>query len=64
MKGLEILKELMNKTEKSVLIQALNKADGNRTKAAEILGISRSTLYQKLKKYRIKEEFRFELDVY
>jgi transcriptional regulator with PAS, ATPase and Fis domain len=57
-------KELMNKTEKSVLIQALNKADGNRTKAAEILGISRSTLYQKLKKYRIKEEFQFKLEDY
>lgn len=55
-------KELMNKTEKFVLIQALQKADGNRTKAAEILGISRSTLYQKLKKYRIKEELQFKLD--
>lgn len=42
-------KELMDNTEKSLLIQALTKADGNRTKAAEILGISRSTLYQKIK---------------
>ncbi|MFC0270444.1 helix-turn-helix domain-containing protein [Metabacillus herbersteinensis] len=37
-------------TEKSILIQALTEADGNRTKAAEKLGISRSTLYYNLKK--------------
>ncbi|KAA0965197.1 PAS domain-containing protein [Sporosarcina sp. ANT_H38] len=53
-------KELLNETERSVLIQALTEANGNRTKAAEILKISRSTLYHKLKKYRIKENSQFK----
>jgi PAS domain S-box-containing protein len=55
-------KELLNEAEKSVLIQALTNEDGNRTKTAEILGISRSTLYYKLKKYNIKEESQFNTE--
>jgi DNA-binding NtrC family response regulator len=34
--------------EKELLKQALASADGNRTKAAEMLGISRRTLHRKL----------------
>ncbi len=34
--------------------KALREADGNRTKAAKLLGISRSMLYNKLKQYDIK----------
>lgn len=37
--------------EKTLLRNALIKARGNRTKAAEILGISRRTLYRKLEKW-------------
>ncbi|PTX61876.1 PAS modulated Fis family sigma54 specific transcriptional regulator [Melghirimyces profundicolus] len=55
-------KQLINETEKYALIQALSKAGGNRTKAAKILGISRSTLYQKLNKYQIKEETQFKIE--
>ena len=43
-----------NKREKEVIIQALKNAGGNKSKAAEILGIHRTTLYQKLKKHRIQ----------
>lgn len=37
--------------EKVLILQALNTAQGNKSKAAELLGIHRTTLYQKLKKY-------------
>lgn len=46
-------------TEKHAIIDALQNAQGNRSKAAQILGIGRSTLYQKLKKYNIKEASHF-----
>lgn len=39
--------------EKNVISQALQAANGNKSKAAETLGIHRSTLYRKLKKYEI-----------
>ncbi|WP_040400216.1 sigma-54-dependent Fis family transcriptional regulator [Weizmannia acidiproducens] len=39
--------------EKQLIIQALEKANGNKTKAAEHLGIHRTTLYQKMKKYHL-----------
>lgn len=55
-------KELINNTEKTLLIQALTKTDGNRTKAAEILGISRSALYYKLDKFQIKEQSSFKIE--
>lgn len=42
-----------NKREKEVIVQALKNAGGNKSKAAEILGIHRTTLYQKLKKHSI-----------
>jgi PAS domain S-box-containing protein len=49
-------KKSINQTEKEVILQALKKSKGNRTKAAELLGVSRTTLYQKMKKFEIKEE--------
>ena len=42
---------LLKKGELEMIEQALKKARGNKTKAAGILGISRSVLYTKLKKY-------------
>ena len=38
-------------SEKEKILVALNKSNGNKTKAAEILGISRKTLYNWIKKY-------------
>ncbi|OZI10781.1 sigma-54-dependent Fis family transcriptional regulator [Bacillaceae bacterium SAS-127] len=49
----------MNDTEKQLIIQALSNANGNRTKAANTLGISRSSLYQKIKKYQIQQLSQF-----
>lgn len=39
--------------EKALIIRALKNAGGNKTKAAELLGIHRTTLYQKIKKYNL-----------
>jgi DNA-binding NtrC family response regulator len=44
---LESLEEL----ERDHILRTLRRADGNKTKAAEMLGIDRSTLYAKLKRY-------------
>lgn len=39
--------------EKEQILSALRQSAGNRTKAAKALGISRSLLYDKLRKYDI-----------
>jgi len=39
-------------TEKEKIINSLKKSNGNKTKAAKILGISRKTLYNWIKKYK------------
>ena len=39
--------------EKQLLLQTLEKSGNNRSMTAKLLGISRTTLYEKLKKYHI-----------
>jgi two-component system response regulator HydG len=41
--------------EKAAIIQALQQADGNKAKAARLLGVSRATIYNKIKAYRIEK---------
>lgn len=41
--------------EKELILQALIQANGNRDKAAKQLGISRTTLWRKLKKYNLNQ---------
>lgn len=41
------------RAERNNIIKALNATDNDRTAAARLLGISRSTLYLKLKKYHL-----------
>lgn len=47
------IKESVEAIEKTKIIEALKKANYNKQKAAKLLGIHRSGLYQKLKKYNI-----------
>lgn len=50
----ENLAEKTAKAEREEIIKALVQTDGNKTKTAQILGIDRTALYQKIKKYQIK----------
>ena len=43
----------LEEVEKSLIINALNKARHNQTRAAELLGISRQTLIYRMQKYKI-----------
>jgi DNA-binding NtrC family response regulator len=47
------LKEMVSALEKSVLVQLLEKHQGNRTKAAAELGLSRHGLRKKMQRYGI-----------
>lgn len=44
---------LIDRVEADAIRRALEEAHGNRRKAAEILGLSRATVYRKMKSYRI-----------
>jgi len=45
----------IGRIERDMIAVALEKAGGNKTKAAKLLNLSRSRLYDKLKKYDLKE---------
>jgi len=47
------IKEAKREAEKAVIIKALQVSGSNRRKAAELLGISRSSLYNKLNEFKI-----------
>ncbi len=48
------LKEVMRDPERDVIVKALEDNHWNRNKAAQSLGINRTTLYNKMKKYNIE----------
>ncbi len=47
------LREIMEEVEKNAILGALDKAHGNKAKAAEVLGIPASTLKSKIAKYNL-----------
>ncbi len=49
------LKEIMVENERKIIIEYLKAAKCNRTKAASLLGISRTALYEKIEKYCIQD---------
>ncbi len=48
----------LDELEKTTLLKALKDANGNKRKAAALLGIQRSSLYSKLKKFDLNEYIR------
>ncbi len=46
---------VIDETEKGMITEVLNWCKGNRSKAAEILGITRTTLRNKMRKLNISE---------
>lgn len=52
---------LMEETEKNIILEALRKVHGNKTKAAEILGLPRQTLNYRMQKLGVNQpEFSSE----
>jgi Nif-specific regulatory protein len=51
--ALNVLPEAIEALEKQMILDALQKHSGNRSHAAEVLGITRQTLISKIKKYGI-----------
>ena len=49
--GSTSLEDVKNYAEKMAIINVMENCNGNKVKMAKLLGISRETLYQKLKKY-------------
>jgi DNA-binding NtrC family response regulator len=47
------LKQFIDTVEERLLLEALEKADGVKNQAAEILGVKRTTLIEKLKKRQL-----------
>ncbi|MFC3883982.1 sigma-54 interaction domain-containing protein [Bacillus songklensis] len=47
------LKEVLAQAEKEAIIQALDAADGNKVEAAKLLGIGKTSFYDKCKLYKI-----------
>lgn len=52
-KGVVPLNDLIAKVEKDMIIKALRSTNGNKTKAAKLLGISRKSLFNKIRDYNI-----------
>jgi len=50
------LKEALRNSERKIIKNTLDTCSGNRKKAAEVLGINRTTLYNKMREYGLFEE--------
>ena len=44
---------IVKQNERQALINALRQADGNQTEAAKYLGVSRITVWKRMKKYKV-----------
>lgn len=49
------LKKAVEEPEREHIISVLNLCQWNRNRAAEMLGVNRTTLYNKMKKYKITD---------
>src|SRR5690606_31259977 len=48
------LRQVREEAERKAIVRALSRSDGNLVKAAELLGVSRPTLYDLLNRYGLK----------
>ena len=55
--GKRIIDQARDSAEKEIIINVLEHFDGNKSRAAEYLGIARPVLDQKMKRLGIKQEF-------
>ncbi len=49
------LNDVVDIAEKDIIIKSLKECNGNRTKASQVLGISRRSLHRKISKYNIED---------
>lgn len=54
--GSLVLRDALADTERRVILQALSREGWNRTRAADVLGISRRQLFDKIQQYNLREE--------
>jgi DNA-binding NtrC family response regulator len=50
------LRSILAETERQVILEALKSAGGNKTKAARMLGIHRTSLYEKMRMHGLDPE--------
>jgi transcriptional regulator with PAS, ATPase and Fis domain len=55
-KEIKSLQEILEDAEKNAIIESLRASNGNRTKAAKLLNVSRSTFYEKMMKFNIEDK--------
>ncbi|WP_432408040.1 sigma 54-interacting transcriptional regulator [Wukongibacter sp. M2B1] len=53
-RNIKSLKDILGKAEKDAIIESIRITNGNKTKAASLLGIGRTTFYEKLAKYELE----------
>jgi len=58
MDAVPTLKDVRDEAERDAVVRALSRVNGNLSRAAEMLGVSRPTLYDLLNRFGLKEASR------
>jgi two-component system NtrC family response regulator len=56
------LRQVRDEAERKAIIKVLSRVDGNIIKAAELLGVSRPTLYDLINRYGLKQSVAVKAD--
>jgi two-component system NtrC family response regulator len=56
------LREVRDEAERKAIVKALSRADGNIRAAAELLGVSRPTLYDLVDRHGLKQSVSIKAD--
>lgn len=57
------LRRILAETEKQVIVEALRSAGGNKSKAAKILGIHRTSLYEKMRTHGLDPDAKIDFSI-